>query len=137
VDDRGDGEADDVVGQRVGGPVEPEADQVDAHHRAVEHDGVSDEQRPEAPGPERGDDGPAPPGRAGWGGSTVSHRRATVLAGSGPGAPGRGREVPFAALASVASAPVPGTRGGARSLSSLPAELLVNLTLRELRGKFK
>lgn len=32
---------------------------------------------------------------------------------------------------------MPGTRGGARSLSSLPAELLVNLTLRELRGKFK
>lgn len=32
---------------------------------------------------------------------------------------------------------MPGTGGGARSLSSLPAELLVNLTLRELRGKFK
>lgn len=32
---------------------------------------------------------------------------------------------------------MPGTGGGARSLSSLPSELLVNLTLRELRGKFK
>lgn len=32
---------------------------------------------------------------------------------------------------------MPGTGGGPRSLSSLPAELLVNLTLRELRGKFK
>ncbi len=99
VDGRGDPEAHPVVAQRVGGPVEAEAHEVDGHHEAVEGQGVEDEKHSEPASPQghqaRGDPAAEPAGGArelapSGGLVLTAHAPATVLRGIVRGAGGWG-----------------------------------------------